>query len=44
VYFHTARVPSTPPRVSGVKRQPPPNVAKNQGPRSMVMPTEVGGR
>ena len=44
VYFHTVRVPATPSRSSGLKRQPPPKVAKNHGPFSIVMPTDVGGR
>src|SRR5690606_1903899 len=44
VYFHTARVPSRPSRASGTNRQPPPNEAKNQGPFTIVMPTDVGGR
>ena len=44
VYFQTARVPATPSRVSGVNRHPPPNDAKNHGPFSIVIPTEVGGR
>ena len=40
MYFHTARVPSP----SGWKRQPAPKRAKNHGPRTIVIPTDVGGR
>ena len=43
VYLHVAVVPATLSRVVGSKRQPPPKRAK-RGPRSGVMPTEVGGR
>ena len=40
MYFHTARVPSP----SGWKRHPPPKRPKNHGPRTIVIPAEVGGR
>ena len=40
MYFHTARVPSP----SGWKRHPAPKRAKNHGPVTIVIPTEVGGR
>ena len=44
MYFQTAFVPATAPRVSGTNRHPPPNEAKNHGPDTIVMPTDVGGR
>jgi len=40
VYFQTARQPVP----SRSKRQPPPNREKNHGPRTIVIPTDVGGR
>lgn len=44
MYFQVASVPAVPSRASGSNRHPPPKEAKNQGPSSIVIPTDVGGR